>query len=184
MSRPTTPVRRLPAAAAAAILTAAVLAGCAGSLGSPPATTAPTPGPTPSLAVRQVRAQLEASLRLANIALIDPSQQFRPPEPPALVSAPRGVFQAVLPDDPTRGYVVVYDLGDPAAAADAGRAMTAYLAAGPTRVQFPPDTRFVLRQVGSTLVFYHWSPAGSTDPTAGRVADVLATLGSGFSPPA
>ncbi|HEX8939114.1 MAG TPA: hypothetical protein VF763_03035 [Candidatus Limnocylindrales bacterium] len=161
------------------LVAATSLAACSGSLRPLPATPPPTPAPTATLAIRQVRGQLEADLRLAGIGLIDASQPFRPPEPPELTGAPRAVLQAVLPDDPEHGFVVVYDLGDPAAAATTGRAMAAYLAGGPTRVQFPSDTRFVLRQVGSTLVFYPWSTAGP-DPTAGRVAQVLGGLGSSF----
>ncbi len=160
---------------------ALLVAGCAGSLPPLPPTPSPTPVPTPTLPILQTRVQLEAALRLADIGLIDARQPYRPPEPPSLVSVTRAVFQAVLPDDPDHGDIVVYDLGSVAAATAAGRAMAGYLAGGPTRVEFPPDAQFVLRQLGSTLVFYTWSIANSPEPEAAKVGQVLATLGSGFS---
>jgi hypothetical protein len=45
-------------------------------------------------------------------------------------------------------------------------------------VQFPPDVRFVLRQVDSTLVFYPWSPASSPDPKTADLAAAIATVGT------
>ena len=56
--------------------------------------------------------------------------------------------------------------------------MAGYLASGPGRIQFPNDARHVLRQVGSTLVFFTWSPAASPDPKVGALAAALETVGT------
>ncbi len=102
----------------------------------------------------------------------------RPAEPPSFASVARWPFQAVLPDDPAGGYFVIYEFPDLAFAAAGGRDLAAYITSGPGRVQFPPDVRFVLRQVGSTLVFYPWSPASSPDPKTPDLAAALASVGS------
>jgi hypothetical protein len=52
-----------------------------------------------------------------------------------------------------------------------------YVGSGPGKVQFPVDARFVLRQVGTTLVFYSWSPGTPADPRTPDIATALATLG-------
>jgi hypothetical protein len=52
-----------------------------------------------------------------------------------------------------------------------------YLASGPGRVQFTPDTRHVLRLAGPTLVFYSWSPENSPDSRTPLIAEALATVG-------
>ena len=56
--------------------------------------------------------------------------------------------------------------------------MGAYLESGQGRVQFPPDARHVLRQLGSTVIFLSWSPSTLTDPRMDDVAAALETLGT------
>ena len=63
---------------------------------------------------------------------------------------------------------MVYDFPTPQAAFAGGSELAAYLASGPGRVQFPNDAQHVIRQVGSTLVFYTWSPVNSPNGHAGR----------------
>ncbi len=164
-----------------ALVLGALVAGCAGNLKPLPPTPSPSPTPTAGPAALQTRTQLEAALRLAGFGLIQPSNPYRPAEPPSLADTPRVVYQAVIADDPTHGYVVVYELPDLATAAAAGRDLASYLASGPTRVQFPPDTRFVLRQVGTTLVLYDWSPANSTGSGTATVGQVIGTVGQGIA---
>jgi hypothetical protein len=106
---------------------------------------------------------------------------FRPGESPLLAAAPRLVLRALLPDDATHGFIVVYQFADDAAARAAGTEMAAYLASGPGRIQFPNDARHVLRQVGPTLVFFTWSPAASPDPRVAGLAGALETLGTGIT---
>ena len=94
-----------------------------------------------------------------------------------MTGAPRGIFQVVLPDDPSHGYVVVYAFRDAATAAAAAHDQAAYLGSGPGRIQFPPDAQSVIRQVDTTVIVYSWSPANSTDARAGAIPGALATVG-------
>ena len=91
---------------------------------------------------------------------------FRPGESPSLASAPRLTLKTLLPEDDAGAFIVIYDYKDAQAAFDAGSEMAAYLASGPGRVQFPNDAVAVIRQVGSTLIFFSWSPATALDPRA------------------
>jgi hypothetical protein len=117
------------------------------------------------------------ALGAVSVQVREPQTPYRPPESPTLAGAPRTVLQAVLPDEPGHGYISIYEFSDAAAATAAGREMAEYVASGPGRVQFVPDTRFVLRHVGPTVVFYHWSPANSTDDQAASVQAALETVG-------
>ncbi len=176
-------VRRLAAVGLAGVL-ALGAAGCGIAAHVAPIPSA-SPSPTPILsdAVRVTQLQVESALRSVNLAAIAAKVPFRPGESPALTDAPRLVLQAVLPTDPDRGFLVVYDFPDPSAAYAAGLEMAAYLASGPGRVQFPTDAEHVLRQLGSTLVFYSWSPSTANGPAAASVAAALSTLGSGIPIP-
>jgi hypothetical protein len=172
--------RRAAAAlpAIAALLAAAtLLAGCVTPATRPPAPD-PTARPTISPAVAVTQLQLDGALRARGLVLQATELTVRPGEPPSLAAVPRTAFRAILPDDPEGGLVVVYELPDPAAAAAAATDLAAYVTSGPGRVQYPPDVRFVLRQVGSTLVFFPWSPASSPDARTADVAAAIATVGS------
>jgi hypothetical protein len=122
--------------------------------------------------------QLDGALRASGLVLESTLTAIRPAEPPSFAAVARWPFHAVLPVDPAGGYFVIYEFPDLALAADGGRDLAAYITSGPGRVQFPPDVRFVLRQVSSTLVFYPWSPASSPDPKTPNVAAALASVGS------
>jgi hypothetical protein len=76
--------------------------------------------------------------------------------------------------------MVVYEFADPARAAAAAAEQQAYLATGPGRVQTPQGTVSIIRQVGSTVVFYQWLPDAAKDPTAVGIQTALETLGIGF----
>ena len=122
--------------------------------------------------------QLDGALRARGLVLQSTRTEIRPAEPPSFADVARWPFQALLPDDPGGGYFVVYAFADADLAAAGGRDLAAYVASGPGRIQFPPDVRFVLRQVGSTLVFYPWSPASSPDPKTPDLAAALASVGT------
>jgi hypothetical protein len=79
--------------------------------------------------------------------------------------------------------VSVYEFADVAAATTAGREQADYVASGPGRVQFPINTRFVIRQLGTTIVFYAWSPDNSPDPRTADIEAALETLGTGIAIP-
>lgn len=160
---------------------AAILAGC--GIGAAPASLAPpspTPPPSVSPAIAQTAGQVRAALGAASLQLSVPSAPFRPAETPRLTQAPRAVYQVKLPGDQDHGFVVIYELPTTADATTAARELVAYTESGPGRVQYPADERFVLRQVGTTLVFYSWSPSAVTDPRASDVATALQTVGQGF----
>lgn len=169
-----------------ALLAAVLLAGCgiaaapAGSIPPPPSV---GPARTPSDAVLQTRIAIEVALRSAELALTDPQLAFRPAESPRVAAAPRTVFQVVLPDDPAGGFIVVYEFSDSGAASTAGNELAEYLGSGPGRVQFASDTHFVLRQLGTTLVFFPWSPGSSPDPRTPKIEEALRALGFGFAVP-
>ncbi len=161
------------------ILTGGLLAACA--CAAPADRTLeplPTARSTAAPAVQATLAQIDGALRATGIVLLPTLTTVRPAEPPSFASGARWPFQALLPDDPAGGYFVIYEFPDLAFAAAGGRDLAAYITSGPGRVQFPPDVRFVLRQVGSTLVFYPWSPASSPDP---RTPDLAAALASVWS---
>ncbi len=131
-----------------------------------------------SPAVGATQAQLDGALRARGLVLQPTELTVRPGEPPSLAAVPRTAFRVTLPDDPDGGLVVVYELPDAGAAAAAGTELATFITSGPGRVQYPPDVRFVLRQVGSTLVFYPWSAGSSPDPRAADVAAAVATVGT------
>jgi hypothetical protein len=150
---------------------------------SGPVRETPSPQPTVSEAVAQTRLQIAGALATGGYQLTVPTVPFRPPESPRLAAAPRALFQVVLPDDPTHGYIVVYEFADTATASLAGHEMASYLGTGPGRIQFPPDASHVLRQVGTTLIFYSWSPANSPGTDVATIGIALGSIGQGFDIP-
>ncbi len=163
------------------VVLAGVVAGC--GIGSP-GTVAPTPSPPPeerlSGGIEVTRGIVEAALRAKEFGLIRAKVPFRSAESTALIDAWRGVFQVVLAGDPDGGFLVIYEFPDPSAAYGAGLAQAAWLASGPGAIQAPPDTRYVLRQVGNTLVLFGWSLATSPDPRTAEVATALDAVGQGI----
>ena len=165
---------------------AVVLAGCGvGAPGRgvtfPPASVGP--GATVTPAVAQTRTAIAAALAPFSLQLKDAERPYRPAESARLASAPRAVFQVVLPTDLDGGQIVVYEFRDAGAAVDAGNELAGYLGTGAGRIQFVPDAQHAIRQVGTTLIFYTWAPSTSPDPGSKTIAEALATLGTGFVPP-
>lgn len=162
-----------------AVVVVGVVVGC--GVGARPVPI-PSEIPTATLflsdAAQLTRLQVESALRGRNLTAIVPQVPFRPGESPALAAAPRLIVQAILPGDSNGGFIVVYDFRDAPTAYAAGVEMANYLASGPGRVQFLPDTRHVLRELGSTLVFFSWSPSTSPDPHTADIAGALETLGT------
>jgi hypothetical protein len=173
------------AALIAPLLCAALLAGCGiaarttGPLTPPPQ----TPAPSVPVAIAQTQLQLEGALRAASFLLERLEDPFRPPESPALSTANRVTYQVRLVNDPGQGQIVVYEFPDTERAASAGREMADYLASGPGQVQFPPDARHVLRQLGTTLIFYTYSRANASSDDVATIATVLDTVGQGIAIP-
>jgi hypothetical protein len=172
-----------------ALVVVALVAGCGfaanGSAVVPSSPTQSSPPAAVTDAVAQTRGAIASALTSAGIGaqLGDATRPYRPAESARLRDAPRVVYQVVLPDQPDAGFIVVYEFPDTGSAVDAGNEEAGYLGTGPAKVQFPPDAQHVLQAVGTTLVLYTWSPTGSSDPTAGNVADALRGLGVAFSVP-
>ena len=138
------------------------------------------PAMTVTPAVNQTRTELVRVLGEHSLQLSDTQTPVRMAESPLLTTAPRAVYQVVLPKDPGKGYIVVYEFPDPAHAAAAAAEQQAYLGTGPGRVQTPQGTVTVIRQVGATVVLYAWLPGASADPSAPGIQAALETLGIGF----
>ena len=172
---------------AAILLLAAVglsIAGCGAAATRATAPAAPTDAtPSYSAAIADTRGQVARALAVNSLQLQDARQPFLPPESASLAAAPRGIFQVLLPDDPSHGFIVIYEFRDASAAALAGHEQALYIASGPGRVQFPPDTQHLIRQAGTTLVVYSWSPANSTDERAAAIFTDLGTVGTGIDIP-
>jgi hypothetical protein len=160
------------------IICAVAVVGCGGAPAPVSIDPSPSPSPGTSLAAEITRGEIGTALGARSIGLETADAPFRPPESPLLQAAPRMVVEAFLPDDPTAGQIVIYELPDASDASSAGREMASYLASGPGRVNFTPDAVLVLRQLGPTLVFFTYSPGSLNDPAAAAdVAEALATVG-------
>ncbi len=142
------------------------------------------PARTAGAAAAQTRLELVRVLGERNLVLRDGEIPFRPPEDATFTTTPRALYQVVLPDAPSEGFIVVYEFPDPAAAAEAATDQAAYLASGPGRVQVPFGARHVIRLVGSTVVFYSWVPEGVADQRQPDIQPALERLGTGVPVPA
>jgi hypothetical protein len=177
-------MNRVLAVAGTALLVAVAVGGCVSTddrvVTFPPvsfgtgATTAAT---------AETRRLVEAALAAEGLQAVEPSAGHRPAESPTLTDAPRLVLQVQLPDDLTHGYVTIYELKDVVAADAAAREQAAYVGSGIGRIQFPPDTGFVIRTAGATVVFFAWSPGNSPDERTPRIAAALETIGSAIEVP-
>src|SRR5437868_516412 len=179
------PIARVGRAAIAVGLTL-IVAGCGiGAAGAPASLPAESVGAaaTAGAAAAQTRGVVAAALGSVAVQFGDATRPYRPAESGRLRDAPRAVYQVVLPDQPDAGFIVVYEFPDAGAAVDAGNEEAGYLGTGNGRVQFPPGTQHVIRALGPTLILYSWLPAASADPTAGKVADALGSIGIGFTVP-
>lgn len=136
-----------------------------------------------SAAVAETRAVIAQAVGAIPLQLADATKPYRTAESPRLAAAPRAVYQAILPDDPDGGYIVVYEFRDSGAAVDAGNEFAGYLGSGAGRVQFPNDAQHTIRELGTTLIVYSWAPSTSPDPGSPKIATALSTIGVGFAPP-
>jgi hypothetical protein len=161
------------------------VAACGGTEGPVASVAVESVGPSMTVtpAVGQTRVELVRVLATHNLVLTDTQAPVRPPEAPLLAAAARAVYQVILPRDPDRGFIVVYEFSEPGGAAAAAAQEAAYLATGPARVQVPLGTVSTIRQVGSTVVLYSWLPAASRDDSAPGIQAALETLGIGYPVP-
>ncbi|HYK95521.1 MAG TPA: hypothetical protein VE011_06635 [Candidatus Dormibacteraeota bacterium] len=162
---------------AAAVLVLAVAAGCAGPNHATFPPIGSTPGPAGDLTDATAQQVIEA-LAAAGLQAAPTLRPFRPAEGPLLAGAPRSVLQVTLPDDPDHGFIVIYALADPATALAAATDTASYVVTGPGKVQFVAGSHFVLRVVGSTVIFFTWSPDNAPDTRTHLIEDALAHLGT------
>jgi hypothetical protein len=137
----------------------------------------PTIAPT-GQATEVTRSLVVRALEAASFQVRDPLAGYRPGESPDLVDVPRKLVEAVTPEDPGAGYVVIYELSSADEADRVGREFLRYLGGGTGAVQYPRDARFVLQRVGQTLVFYAWSVEASPDARVAELAAALETVGT------
>lgn len=174
------------AVVAAAVAMSIAVAGCGvGASRSPVTTPAASGGPGASLSatLAQARGQVVRALETAGLVVADPRVPYRPAEAPSFAGAPRTVLQVQLASDLAHGFLSVYQFASAAAATDAAREQAAYVASGTGRIQFPAGTRFTVRQLGSAVVFYAWSPGVTTDPQAPDIEAALRSLGTEIAVP-
>ena len=136
-----------------------------------------SPAPAGSAAAL-TRDRVALALQDASFQVQDPNTDFRTGETATLLGTPRRLLQAVIPSDPTHGFIVIYEFPDANAADAAGREFWTYLHSGTGGIGYPQDAQFVLRRMGSTLIFFPWSPSVSPDPAVARLASVLDGLGN------
>ena len=146
----------------------------------PPAESTPAPAGDATAAARS---RVIGALGSVGLQAQDAIHSYRPPEAAAFSAAPRSVLQVTLPDDPDHGFVVLYAFGSPTEAEAAANEQADYIASGPGRVQFGPGSRFVLRLVGATVIFFTWSPDNSPDPRTGSIDQALSTVGTAVAIP-
>jgi hypothetical protein len=169
-----------------AVAAAVAFGACTGGTAPPAATFPPASfgvGHT-SAAATETRRLVTLALSAQGLQAQEPPVVFRPAEAPGLANAPRLVLQAVLPDDPQHGYIVIYELRDATTADAAAHEQAEYVASGVGFVQFPPDSKFVIRTVGATVVFFAWSPGNSPDSRTPKIASALETVGTAIDIPA
>ena len=143
--------------------------------------TAPTQAPS-GQAARLTHDLVLKALGEASFQVQDPPSDYRPGESPELYSVPRGLVQVMIASEPRGEFVVIYELPSANEAGRVGREFAAYLGGGPGAIQYPRDSRFVLRRVGPTLLFFAWSPSVSPDPRVAELAAMLDTIGTPVFP--
>ena len=158
-----------------ALAISACAPGNSSSVTFPPAESSPVPAGDATSAARSL---VIAALGGAGLQAREAIQPYRPPEAARFSAAPRTVLQVTLPDDPDHGFIVLYAFGLPTDAEAAANEQAAYIASGPGRVQFGPGSRYVLRLVGATVIFFTWSPDNSPDPRTASIDQALSTVGT------
>ena len=168
--------RRAPAFALALAI---AVAGCA----IESRTTYPPIGSTPQPVGDATDATKQAvigALAAVGLQASDAIRPHRPFEGPLLAAAPRSVLQVTMPDDPDHGFVDVYAFDSPNAALAAANDQASWVA-GTGKMNFTHGTRFVLRVLGATVIWYAWTPGASPDARAEQIGPALGTIGEGVA---
>ena len=158
-------------------MVAVAIAATAGACASEPRTTYLPPGGPAGDLTNATEALVIAALGGVGLPAAESAQPYRPPEGALLANAPRTVIQATLPEDPGHGFVVIYALQSPQAADAAAREQAGFVASNRGGA-FPRTSRFSLRVVGSTVVFFWWVPETVIDPKTALIEEALLAVGS------
>ena len=159
-----------------ALLVAALVATVA-SCASEPRSTYLAPGGPAGALTDATESLVIAALAGVGLPAAEAAVPYRPQEAALLANAPRTVLQATLPDDPTQGFVVIYALQSPQAADGAAKEQANFVASNRGGA-FPRTSRFSLRVVGSTVVFFWWVPETVIDPRTALIEEALLGVGS------
>ena len=108
---------------------------------------------------------------------------YRPAEWPLLATAPRAVYQVILPDDPDEGFIVVYEFPDPAGPRRPPPSSRRTSRPGPGRSSRRSGRSTSSARSGPTVVFYGWLPEDAKDASAPGIQGALETLGAGYPVP-
>jgi hypothetical protein len=165
--------------ASAVVASLAALAACSASATlQPPFPPVGVTPPPVGTATAAARAAVANALSIEGLQIVDAPVAYRPAEGPLFAAAPRSVVQVILPADPSHGFITLYAFATPQAALTAANDQAAYIASGPGRVQFGIDARFTLRVLGSTALFFWWSPSNSPDEHTPTIDLALAQVGT------
>ena len=179
--RPSANRKALVITVASVVALLLIVALASGRVTAPGAPTVPPVGATTAPAgfvAASTRIALADALSAQGLQLEDVVTAYRPAEAPRVAVAPRLVVRMIVPADPDHGRILIYEFRDTGAATVAAQEQAAYVSSGVGRVQFPPQTRFTLRVVGSTVIFYAYSTEDVPDPeSASGIATALAGLG-------
>ena len=141
----------------------------------PPLGSTPAPAGDATAATEQ---QVIGALAAQGLQAADAIRTYRPPEGPLLAAAPRTVLQ-VDPAGRPEARLHRRSTRLPRRRRERRRrGPRAYISSGTGRIQFPPGPSFVLRVVGSTVVFFSWSPDAAPDPECAQVASILGAVGT------
>jgi hypothetical protein len=160
---------RAVSAAIGALLAMAVI-GCAPPIGAP----SPGSGGDAASATKQL---IIGALGSVGLQAVDAIRPYRPAEAASVIGAARSVLQVQLPDDPDRGFILVYSAGSATTAEKLAFDQAAYVASPAGAVQFAPGSHFVIRTVDTTVIFFTWAPGAAPDARTHLIEDALNTIG-------
>lgn len=159
-----------------AVLVAALIAAIAGCATEPRTTYGPPGGPAGAL-TDATESVVIAALGSVGLSAVEAPLPYRPSEGALLANAPRTVLQVTLPEDPNGAFVVIYAMQS-TQAADVAASEQAELITSNRGGAFPNASRFSLRVVGNTVVFFTWIPDAAIDPRTRSVEEALLGVGS------
>jgi hypothetical protein len=163
-------------AIARGLAAAALIAAISACAAEPRTTYGPPGGPAGAL-TDATESLVIAALGGVGLSATEALLPYRPSEGALLANAPRTVLQVTLPEDPNGAFIVIYPMQSPQAA-DVAAAEQAELIDSNRGGAFPKESRFSLRVVGNTVVFFTWIPGAAIDPRTRSIEEALLGVGS------